>query len=175
MAENFLVSWDSLVDGRYWTLWTAAFSHTWFLHFAINILVLNNFGRVLERILGRRFILSFYLVAAAVSSLSHALFSFWVLGEPSLPALGASGAISGFVFVFCLMFPKEIIYLFGFIPIPALIGALAFVGLDIWGIISQAQGGGLPIGHGAHLGGAITGVIWYFFKIRKHWKRKFLR
>ena len=43
-----------------------------------------------------------------------------------------------------------------------MVGAILFVGLDVWGVIAQAGGGGLPIGHGAHLGGALAGLIYYF-------------
>ena len=37
---------------------------------------------------------------------------------------------------------------------------LLLVGFDVWGLVSQADGGGLPIGHGAHLGGALFGALW---------------
>jgi membrane associated rhomboid family serine protease len=47
-----------------------------------------------------------------------------------------------------------------------MVGALAFIGLDVWGLIAQAEGGGLPIGHGAHLGGAFTGILYYFLFLR---------
>lgn len=89
-----------------------------------------------------------------------------LLSEPSLPALGASGAIAGLILVFSLVFPKEKILLFGLVPIPALWGALAFVGLDIWGLVAQTKGGGLPIGHGAHLGGALSGFLYFRFYLR---------
>lgn len=70
------------------------------------------------------------------------------------------------------MFPREKILLFGIIPLPAIVGALAFIGLDIWGVVAQAGGGGLPIGHGAHLGGAITGIIYYLLYLRPRLKRR---
>ena len=68
--------------------------------------------------------------------------------------------------MFALLFPRARILLFGIIPMPALVGALLFVGLDVVGLIAQTEGGGLPIGHGAHLGGAATGVLYYFLVIR---------
>jgi hypothetical protein len=46
---------------------------------------------------------------------------------------------------------------------PAILGALLFVGLDLLGLYAQTEGSGLPIGHGAHLGGAATGVLFYLF------------
>jgi membrane associated rhomboid family serine protease len=73
--------------------------------------------------------------------------------------------------LFALLYPREKLLLFGIIPLPAMFGALAFVGLDVWGVVAQAQGGGLPIGHGAHLGGALTGLLYYLFVLRPRLKR----
>ncbi len=166
MFQNFLVSWEALVDGRFWVLLTSVFSHISLIHILLNMFVLNNFGPILERVLGAKAFLKFYLAAGILSSLSHALVSAFILGKPEVPALGASGAISGLVMVFSLLFPKQIMLLFGIIPVPALIGALIFSGLDLWGLFAQAEGGGLPIGHGAHLGGAFCGLVYFFFVLR---------
>lgn len=164
MIDNFLVSWQSLEEGRVWTLFTAIFSHNLFIHIFLNMYVLSSFGPVVLQAIGRWRFLKFYLLAGLVSSLSHALVSSFLLNEPGIPALGASGAISGVILFFSLLFPREKIYLLGLIPLPALFGSLAFIGLDLWGLVAQTQGGGLPIGHGAHLGGALTGVIYYFIQ-----------
>jgi membrane associated rhomboid family serine protease len=69
--------------------------------------------------------------------------------------------------LFSLMFPRQKIAILGIIPVPALAGVLIFVAFDLWGLFEQTQGGGLPIGHGAHLGGALTGVVYYFLFIRR--------
>lgn len=167
MSHHYLVSWTALQDGRYDTLLLAAFSHNIFLHFFLNMLVLNSFGSLLEGILGRRNFLLLYLLAAVLSSLSHSWVSAFLLDEPDLPALGASGAIAGVVLVFSLIFPRQPILLLGFIPMPAILGAVLFIGLDLWGLIAQTKGGGLPIGHGAHLGGAFTGIFFYFTYLRR--------
>jgi membrane associated rhomboid family serine protease len=167
MVENFLVSWDALAAGRTWTLLTSEFSHLWFLHFFINMYVLASFGPIVENTIGSGRFLSFYLVAAVVASLAHAGVSAFVMGRPELPALGASGAISGVILLFSFLYPRARILLFGIIPMPALFGALMFVGLDIIGLIAQSEGGGLPIGHGAHLGGAATGALYYWLVIRR--------
>lgn len=166
MADHFLVSFDALAAGRYWTLLTSAFSHNMLLHFFINMFVLQSFGTLIEQVIGRRSFLVFYVLAAILSSLSHALVSALILGAPELPALGASGAIAGLVLIFALLFPKQPILIFGIIPMPAMVGAIAFIGLDLWGLYAQAGGGGLPIGHGAHLGGAFTGILYYFLYLR---------
>ena len=172
MIENFLVSWVHLLDGRVWTLITSVFSHNNFLHIFLNMYVLYGFGSALESTIGPKSYLKFYLIAGIIASLCHCLVSAFLLGEPGLPALGASGAVSGVILVFSLLFPAEKILLLGLIPLPAIWGAVFLVGIDVWGLVSQTQGGGLPIGHGAHLGGALTGLIYYFFILRSRFAMK---
>jgi membrane associated rhomboid family serine protease len=169
MYLNFLVSTSHLQAGFYWTLITSVFSHNMFFHLLINMFILRGFGTVLLQVLKLKRFLFFYVTAGIVSSLGHCLASSYLLGDPSLPALGASGAISGLLVLFSFLFPREKLLLFGLIPIPALIGALLFIGLDIFGLITQMKGSGLPIGHGAHLGGAIFGLI-YFLLIHRSQK-----
>lgn len=163
MTQNFTVSWLGLSEGRYWTILSSAFAHNFFIHILFNMIVLNSFGSIVEETLGHLRFLKFYVGAAIVSGLTHAAVSALVIGDPELRALGASGAIAGLVMLFSLKFPREKILLFGLIPLPAILGALAFVGLDIWGLVAQTHGGGLPIGHGAHLGGALTGLVYYLY------------
>lgn len=163
MFNHFLVSWTAVEEGRFWVLLTSVFSHNLFWHLLLNMFVLNSFGSIIEQMLGLKRFVAFYLIAGMISSISHAVFSNYIMGDPSIPALGASGAISGVILLFSLLFPKERILILGIIPIPALFGALLFVGLDIWGLTAQAGGGGLPIGHGAHLGGAFAGLLYYLY------------
>lgn len=166
MTENFLVSWSGVMDGRLWTLLTTVFSHSLFLHLFINMYVLLGFGSVLESFLGWRLFLKFYLTAGLAGSLGHIFACKWLLDSPDLPALGASGAVSGVVALFALLFPREKILLLGFIPLPAIFGLLLVLSLDLWGLFEQATGHGLPIGHGAHLGGAFFGIFCYLFYFR---------
>lgn len=171
MRDNFLVSWSALAEGRWWVVVTSVFSHSFFLHLFINMIVLKDFGQVIEQLLGSRFFLWFYFLAGVISSLCHAAVSALLLNSPDLPALGASGAICGLVMMFSLIFPKRKILILGLIPIPAIFGALLLIGLDLWGLSAQAEGGGLPIGHGAHLGGALTGAVLYFLYVRPQFQR----
>jgi len=166
MVTNFLVSTTHVMHGLVWTLLTAAFSHSEFWHLAINMFVLWSFGTVLERLWGTRKFVIFYLVAAVVASVCHCVVSTVLMGNSDIPALGASGAVSGLLLAYALLFPRHKILLMGIVPVPALIGVLAFVGIDLWGLFAQTRGGGLPIGHGAHLGGALAGAAMWFFWLR---------
>ena len=166
MAANFLVSTSHIEHGLVWTLVTAAFSHNELWHLAINMFVLWSFGTVLEHLWGTRVFVLFYLAAAVMASVSHCAVSSFLMGRDDILALGASGAVSGLLLAYALHFPRHRILLFGIVPVPALAGVLAFVGLDLWGLIAQGRGGGLPIGHGAHLGGALAGALIYFLYLR---------
>jgi membrane associated rhomboid family serine protease len=167
MVENFLGSSAHLAHGYVWTLLTATFSHVELWHFALNMFVLWSFGTVLERLWGTRVFVAFYLLAGVTASLSHCLVSSFYLGDGRLGGLGASGAVAGLLLVFAFHFPRHKILAFGVIPLPALAGALLFIGLDVWGLLTQGAGGGLPIGHGAHLGGSLAGAVAYLVYFRR--------
>ncbi len=158
LLDNFLVSLSSLEEGRWWTLLTSAFSHAMGLHLMVNMIVLKSFGQPLEQAWGSRRFVGFYLCAAVASSAAHASLSYF--GWEDIPALGASGAIAGVLMCFAFLYPQRLLLFFMVVPVPAWLAVTAFVGLDIWGLIEQRSGGGLPIGHGAHLGGALFGLLW---------------
>jgi rhomboid-like protein len=166
MIDNFLVSWKALIEKRPWVLITSAFSHNSFFHLFINMYVLRSFGMVISQLMGKFNFLNFYLLAAVSGSFTHAIVSLLLLNAPELPALGASGAIAGIILLFSLMFPREKLLLLGLIPIRAGWAAVLIIGIDIWGVVEQSSGGGLPIGHGAHLGGALIGILWYLLVMR---------
>jgi membrane associated rhomboid family serine protease len=155
----------------WWTVITAAFSQQSLVHLMVNMIVLWSFGGVLERLWGHRVYVIFYLVAAVVSSLAHCFVSTVMLGLGNVGALGASGVMSGLLLAFALMFPRHKILLFAVLPLPALAAALLFVAFDIWGLVAQGQGVGLPIGHGAHLGGALCGAVFYFSYLKGRFGR----
>jgi len=167
MAENFLVSWPHLAQGRIWVLVTSVLSHTLLLHLLVNMVVLVSFGEPMERLMGPVRFTVFFFVAGVVASLAHVATSSLLLGQPGLPALGASGALAGMLMLFSFSFPRARVLFFFILPVPALVAALAFIAIDIWGLTAQMGNGGLPIGHGAHLGGAVVGIVYYLLRGRE--------
>jgi membrane associated rhomboid family serine protease len=161
MTEHFVVSWDHLAAGRVWVLLTALFSHVMGVHLVINMVVLLSFGAPLERAMGSGRFLLFYLAAGVAGCLAQAGTLQFLMGTPGQAACGASAALVAILMLFALAFPKEQVLLFFVIPLPAIGAALAFVTLDVFGLIYQMEGGGLPIGHGAHLGGAVIGIAYF--------------
>jgi membrane associated rhomboid family serine protease len=167
MTEHFLVSWAALLEGRYWTLLTSSFSHYHLLHLLLNMYVLKEFGDYLELNMGSQKFLILYLFAGLVSSFSHCFFSRYFLLKPDLSALGASGAISGLLAAIAYLNPKKKVYFIGLFPVSLVYGVSLLVLIDLRGIWGQYQGEMSFIGHGAHLGGCIGGLIFAFVMKRK--------
>jgi membrane associated rhomboid family serine protease len=162
MVEHFLVSRAHLAAGHFWTLLSSEFSHEQPWHLALNMMVLYSFGGVLIRRWSAKTFLIFYLTAAAVASLAHVVVGLLIARDAA--ALGASGAVAALLAAFSVFHPRHRILVFGVIPMPAFVGALLFVAIDVWGVVAQSTGGGLPIGHGAHLGGAAFGFLYAWLK-----------
>ena len=142
-----------LINGEYKRLLTSGFLHVNWIHFAFNMIALLSFSSDLEVVygLGKFSILYF---ASMIGGNLLALFIHRNHGDYS--AVGASGAISGVILSFIVLFPSRSI---GFILIPidikSWIFGLLFVAISIFGIKSQRD----HIGHEAHLGGGIVGVL----------------
>lgn len=143
-------------DREYYRLVTAGFVHGGFGHLAVNMLTLYFFGPYLEGVLGSfRFLVVYFgaeLTAHAVTLWRHR-------DTPGYAAVGASGAISGVVFAFCLFRPFELLYVFFALPIPAWLFAILFVGVSVAAMRSQKGGIGGGIAHEAHIGGALGGLV----------------
>ncbi len=163
MVLNFLVSFESVINGRVWTVLTSVFSHASFFHLLFNMMALTSFSRIMIQVLGTTRYTICYLTARIAGSIVHVSTSAFLMHDPYMKALGASGAVSGIILLFSLLFPKEKLLIMGIIPVRAIWGAIALMALDVWGLVTQTHGGGLPIGHGAHLGGAFVGILYYFF------------
>ena len=144
----------------YFTLITSMFMHGGWAHLLGNMLFLWVFGDNIENRIGHLRYLIFYLVCGIIASLSHVLLA----GSDALiPSLGASGAISGVMGGYLLLFPSRRVRVImgrGVGEVPA------FVALGIWivfqvisqmGMLGGEQGGG-GVAYAAHIGGFIAGL-----------------
>ena len=137
---------------------TSIFLHSGLMHLAGNMLFLWVFGDNVEDYFGHVGYLFFYVVCGIGSGLVHVLFN---LGSP-LPAIGASGAISGVMGAYALLFPRNRILTFFFIfliPVPA------FLILGYWFVLQFLAGVGTLGGSAsggvafwAHIGGFLIGM-----------------
>ncbi|MEL6443859.1 MAG: rhomboid family intramembrane serine protease [Bacteroidota bacterium] len=140
-----------LRDREWYRFITAGFLHVGIAHLAFNMVTLFFFGPVVEGILGPvRFALLYIGSDVAANALTMARHR----KNPTYSAVGASGAISGVVFSYCLFDPFGLLYIFLAIPMPAILFAVLYV---VFSVQASRQGGG-RIAHEAHLGGAIGGL-----------------
>ncbi|MBE7173883.1 MAG: rhomboid family intramembrane serine protease [Williamsia sp.] len=138
---------------RVWQLVTYMFMHADWYHIIFNMIGLYMFGTLLERFWGSKRFLQFYVMCGLAAGIVQLL-----LQQGSLSTLGASGAVMGILAAFGYLFPNTDLYLF-FIPIPikAKYAISGFILLDLWGVLVPKEGDN--IGHYAHLGGALAGLI----------------
>ena len=140
-------------------LFSSMFLHGELMHLLGNMLFLYIFGDNVEDSFGHIGYLFFYLLCGVGSGLIHVMFN-W---GSSVPALGASGAISGVMGAYAVMFPSHRILTFFFIfliPVPAILilgywFALQFVA-GINGLGMATAGG---VAWWAHIGGFLMGVV----------------
>ena len=134
---------------------TYMFLHSGILHIVFNMLALVSLGHIVEDYLGRNKFILFYLLTGIGSALLHLL-----LVDSQSPMVGASGAIYGVMVVSALISPNEKVSIFP-IPIGIKLKYLISIlfGVEILlGIFSTGDG----VGHFAHVGGGLTGILFYF-------------
>ena len=159
----------NILYGKYiWTFLTSMFMHAGFFHLFVNMLSLFFIGGLVEKILGSKRYLSFYLISGLFAGLFFVLTSFVFLGDLNLYAVGASGALFGLIGFLMLITPNLPVYVM-FIPIPIKMKYAAPGILIVLWLISIA--GDVPIGNTAHLGGLICGLI-YAGYLKNKYKNK---
>jgi rhomboid family protein len=148
----------------YLTLITSMFMHGGIAHIFGNMLYLWIFGDNVENTLGHLRYLIFYLVCGVIAGLSHVFATVAFGGNSYLPSLGASGAISGVLAGYLVLFPGRRVRVIVFRTIQEVTAIWAigiwFVfqlisGIGVFGGGSQAGG----VAYAAHIGGFIAGLI----------------
>ena len=147
------------------TIFTSMFMHGGAAHIFGNMIFLFVFGDNIEDKFGRIKYILLYLGWGAAAALTHSAYAVYV-DQGSIPAVGASGAISGVLGAYMLMFPRAKIFtvIAAFflytVRIPVLIYIpFWFVMQVIFGIADQlGPSGGSGVAYLAHIGGFIAGV-----------------
>lgn len=156
----------------YITLLTSMFMHGGLAHIFGNMLYLWIFGDNIENRIGHLRYLIFYLLCGVIASLVHVFTSVLFGSNLLIPSLGASGAISGVLGGYIMLFPKRrvrVIMLYRLTEVPAVFA------IGIWfvfqlisgiGMLGSDQGG---VAYGAHIGGFLAGLFLVkFFTIGKN-------
>jgi membrane associated rhomboid family serine protease len=144
---------------------TSMFLHAGLLHIGGNMLFLWIFGDNVEDYFGHLGYLFFYFVCGIGAGLLHVAFNY----NSSIPALGASGAISGVMGAYAILYPRAqvlTLVLIFFVPLPA------FIILGYWFFLQFAAGvtsvgaaatGGVAVW--AHIGGFLLGLLIAFLSL----------
>ena len=147
------------------TLLTSMFMHGGWLHIGGNMLFLFIFGDNIEKAYGHVKYLAFYLVCGIIAGLAH------VLSQPDsiIPSLGASGAISGVMAGYLVLFPTnrvKVLLALGIILLrPMMVPAVVMIG--VWALLQFINGLGAiavtdqtsGVAYWAHIGGFIAGLV----------------
>jgi rhomboid family protein len=154
----------ALIFVRPWTVITYMFLHGGWMHIIFNMIVLFFFGPRVEQRLGSNRFITLYFVAG----ISGALLSFVL--APGEAIIGASAAVFGVETAFAKYWPRELIYIWGVLPIQAIWLIALTVAYSIWSGMNGSTSG---VADFAHLGGIGGGFLYLWWLDRHHGVRKF--
>lgn len=175
MIENFAVFYPSSPFFKPWQVVTHLFMHGGFAHIFFNMYTLFFFGVALERTLGPRKFLVYYMIAGLGAWALHTGVEYLQLQSAldsgsqayvgrllSTPTLGASGAVYGVLLGFALLFPNErMMLIFPPVVLKAKWMVLIFAGIELLVGVTGTNDG---VAHFAHLGGMLFGgllMLWW--------------
>lgn len=153
------------------TVFSSMFLHGSFFHLIGNMWFLWLFGDNVEDRLGKLRFIVFYFLTGIIAALAHAL----VLSQSNIPVVGASGAVSGVMGAYFLMYPRAkietLLFIFLFFTVVS-VPAVIFIGL--W-FIGQVYSGFMSLGYEgagiaffAHIGGFVAGLLLVSIFARKN-------
>jgi len=141
-------------------LLTSMFLHGGWMHLGGNMLYLWIFGDNLEKVMGNARFLLFYLVCGIAAAITHIVFS----GGSAVPTVGASGAISGILGGYLILFPRNRVRVLtrgGIMSVPALVVLGFWIVIQLisgfGSIATTAETGG--VAYLAHVGGFFAGML----------------
>jgi membrane associated rhomboid family serine protease len=177
--ERFVMKWSVIpleysqhtdlapgIPVPFWsTLFSSMFMHGGWMHLFGNMLYLWIFGDNVEDAMGRVKFLIFYLICGVAAAFAQIL----VDSHSEIPSLGASGAISGVLAAYLVLFPQRrvrvlLLRSITYMPAIAVIGLWFLLQLfsGIGQVAQTEQTGG--VAYAAHVGGFVAGLVlvWVF-------------
>jgi len=167
MEMIFGISYKGLVEEfKLWQVFTYMFLHGGWLHVFFNLLALYMFAGELEDLWGSRAFLRYYLISGTGAGLFIALMNYilYVKYSFSPVTIGASGAVYALLLAYGMLWPNREVLLYFLFPVKIKYLLIGFGLMEFFGTLTTATGGGSNISHIGHVGGLITGFI--YFKLR---------
>ncbi len=161
-ATLYLAMIPSLVlRGWVWQFATYMFVHGGFSHLLFNMLSLFIFGSMVEKRVGTKEFLLFYMFVGVLSGVTS--FISYYLAGTNVILVGASGALYGMLLIFAVFYPYSVIYIFGILPIRAPILVILYAIIELY---SHVFGRGGNIAHLTHLSGLVFGYLYCRIRMR---------
>lgn len=158
-----------LGESKQWDrLMTSATLHGDTMHLLFNMLTLYFFSDIIIYVFG----VWQYLAIYALSILGGSLLSLFIhRKEYYYSAIGASGGVVGILFAAIAVNPLMSLYMFFIpIPIPGWIFGIGYISFSIYGMMKNVGN----IGHDAHMGGAIVGIVMTIIFAPEHLMQHYL-
>jgi membrane associated rhomboid family serine protease len=153
LFERFKFRIGNILSGKeYVRLLSSGFLHVDWTHLLINMIALYSFGIAMSYSINTGQFAALYFVSLLAGNF---LALFFNKGNNNYSAVGASGAVSGVVFASVLFYPFGKVLLFFFLPMPSWVFGILYLLYSVYGMNKQSDN----IGHEAHLGGAMAGVL----------------
>ena len=160
---GLLGDWDANYALQPWSMFlTYAFLHGGWLHLVVNMITLWSLGHAAIARVGRRGFVIVYLLSIIGGALGYA-----ALWTAQVPMVGASGAISGVMGAYLVLYPRVRVHMLIFLGffvttavVPAYLMLLYWAFLQVVGTLPSLGGGtqGGGVAFMAHLGGFVAGV-----------------
>ncbi len=148
-----------------WQLISYSFLHGSLLHLALNMFALYMFGPEIERLLGTRRFITYWLTCVIGAAIMQLLVQLQAPVGSGGPTVGASGGMFGLLLAFGMAWPRRrLVLLFPPIPMPAWLFVTLYGLLELGLGISGSQS---SVAHFAHLGGMAGGlllILWWRYK-----------
>ncbi|MBP5447504.1 MAG: rhomboid family intramembrane serine protease [Treponema sp.] len=157
----------------YWQLLTYMFMHGSWSHLLGNMIGLLFFGLYIERQLGSKEFLLFYLLCGILCG-AASLAIYLAAGFYGVLLVGASGAVYAVLLLFAVIFPRATVFIMGIVPAPAPLLVAIYAGIAVF---EQVFGMNQGVAHMTHLSG--FAAAWIYCLIRygvnpiKVWKNAF--
>ncbi|HZK20462.1 MAG TPA: rhomboid family intramembrane serine protease [Treponemataceae bacterium] len=158
----------------YWQFFTYMFTHGNLQHLLFNMLGLLFFGITIEKTLGSKEFILFYLLCGVLSGILSFLV-YLLTASYNVFLMGASGAIYSVLFMYAVLFPRSKIYIWGILPVPAPLLVILYGGIEIFSHFFSNQS---PIAHMTHLSGFLFAYVYIRIRVGlkpwKIWKNAYL-
>ncbi len=175
--QNYVFYWMGLIPNstlfqfKFWQPFTYMFFHSAQLnHILFNMLLLWWVGGQLEKTMGPRRFLKFYLTCGVGAGLLYlavlySIYFFIGLSNTSIlfsPVIGASGAVFGLLVAYAIFHGENIVYFMMIFPMRAKYFVGLLILMECYVLMSNGFDG--PVANLAHLGGIVVAFLYFFYE-----------